>query len=223
MSGIFYFSNMQEATPKERMLKKIRKALIEKAENPFPKFEDTEAIFASSPELLEIQFAEAFNKVNGQFVYCEDEKDFLLQLKSIAQDKKWTNIFCWEKELQGLIKNQIAYQTTDFEFITAVVGITTCEALVARTGSILISSGSAAGRRLSIYPSIHVVVAYTSQLKNDTIDAIQFMNEKYQGQLPSLMSVVAGPSRTADIEKTLVLGAHGPRELFLFLIDDTQA
>jgi L-lactate dehydrogenase complex protein LldG len=49
------------------------------------------------------------------------------------------------------------------------------------------------------------------------------MNEKYQGQLPSLMSVVAGPSRTADIEKTLVLGAHGPRELFLFLIDDTQA
>ena len=176
MSGIFYFSNMQEATPKERMLKKIRKALIEKAENPFPKFEDTEAIFASSPELLEIQFAEAFNKVNGQFVYCEDEKDFLLQLKSIAQDKKWTNIFCWEKELQGLIKNQITYQTTDFEFINAVVGITTCEALVARTGSILISSGSAAGRRLSIYPSIHIVVAYTSQLKNDTIDAIQFMN-----------------------------------------------
>jgi len=103
------------------------------------------------------------------------------------------------------------------------VGITTCEALIARTGSILISSGSAAGRRLSIYPSIHVVVAYASQLKNDTIDAIQFMNEKYQGQLPSLMSVVAGPSRTADIEKTLVLGAHGPRELFLFLIDDTQA
>ena len=80
MSGIFYFSNMQEATPKERMLKKIRKALIEKAENPFPKFEDTEAIFASSPELLEIQFAEAFNKVNGQFVYCEDEKDFLEDL-----------------------------------------------------------------------------------------------------------------------------------------------
>ena len=63
-------------------------------------------------------------------------------------------------------------------------------------------------------------VTSTNKFKSD--NAIQFMNEKYQGQLPSLMSVVAGPSRTADIEKTLVLGAHGPRELFLFLIDDTQ-
>lgn len=212
---------MQEATPRERMLKKIRKALIEKVENPFPKFEDTEAIFTQSEELLEIQFAEAFNKVNGQFVYCENEKDFVLQLKAIAHENKWANIFCWEKELHAILKNQINYQITDFEFLNASVGITTCEALVARTGSILISSGSAAGRRLSIYPSIHVVVAYTSQLKNDTIDVIQFMNDKYQGQMPSLMSVVAGPSRTADIEKTLVLGAHGPRELFLFLIDDT--
>ena len=97
MSGIFYFSNMQEATPKERMLKKIRKALIEKAENPFPKFEDTEAIFASSPELLEIQFAEAFNKVNGQFVYCEDEKDFLLQLNGLI-------FFAGKKNCRGLLK-----------------------------------------------------------------------------------------------------------------------
>jgi len=44
--------------------------------------------------------------------------------------------------------------------------------------------------------------------------------EKYGGNFPSQMTVITGPSRTADIEKTLVMGAHGPKELYVFMIDD---
>jgi L-lactate dehydrogenase complex protein LldG len=44
--------------------------------------------------------------------------------------------------------------------------------------------------------------------------------QKYDGALPSMISFATGPSRTADIEKTLVLGAHGPKEVYVFLIDD---
>jgi L-lactate dehydrogenase complex protein LldG len=43
--------------------------------------------------------------------------------------------------------------------------------------------------------------------------------EKYNSNLPSMISIASGPSRTADIEKTLVLGAHGPKEVYLFFID----
>jgi L-lactate dehydrogenase complex protein LldG len=43
---------------------------------------------------------------------------------------------------------------------------------------------------------------------------------KYPTLLPSMINMITGPSRTADIEKTLVLGAHGPKELMLFLIED---
>jgi L-lactate dehydrogenase complex protein LldG len=101
----------------------------------------------------------------------------------------------------------------------ADVGITLCEALVARNGSVLVSNGSAAGRRLSIYPNIHIVLAYTSQLVMDLKDGFALLKEKYGDRLPSMISNVTGPSRTADIEKTLVIGAHGPKELFVFLID----
>jgi L-lactate dehydrogenase complex protein LldG len=56
-------------------------------------------------------------------------------------------------------------------------------------------------------------------LVDDLKDAFNAIHEKYSGKLPSMVSVITGPSRTADIEKTLVMGAHGPRELFLILVE----
>jgi L-lactate dehydrogenase complex protein LldG len=64
------------------------------------------------------------------------------------------------------------------------------------------------------------VIARSSQLVLDLSDAFNQLEQKYGTQHPSLISVITGPSRTADIEKTLVLGAHGPKSLYVFLIDD---
>jgi L-lactate dehydrogenase complex protein LldG len=108
---------------------------------------------------------------------------------------------------------------TDKDFEQAEVGFTLCEALIARNGSIMLSNANAAGRRLSIYPPVHIVLAYTSQLVLDLKDGFKLIKEKYADRIPSMITTVTGPSRTADIEKTLVLGAHGPKELFVFLLD----
>ena len=51
-------------------------------------------------------------------------------------------------------------------------------------------------------------------------DALLFMQEKYKESLPSLITFATGPSRTADIEKTLVVGVHGPKEVYVFLVDE---
>jgi L-lactate dehydrogenase complex protein LldG len=75
------------------------------------------------------------------------------------------------------------------------------------------------GRRLSIYPPVHIVFAYASQIVLDLKDAFKIIKNKYGNQLPSMLTTVTGPSRTADIEKTLVMGAHGPKELFVFLLE----
>ena len=64
------------------------------------------------------------------------------------------------------------------------------------------------------------MVARASQLVPDIKDGLNLLRGKYEGKMPSMISLVSGPSRTADIEKTLVLGAHGPKQLVLFLIDD---
>ncbi len=53
----------------------------------------------------------------------------------------------------------------------------------------------------------------------DIKDALLFLKEKYNNQLPSLISFASGPSRTADIEKTLVTGVHGPKEVYCFLVE----
>ena len=111
------------------------------------------------------------------------------------------------------------FYSTDTDFLNAEVGITLCEFLIARNGSILISNGNKSGRRLSIYPHVHIVIAYTSQLVLDLKDGFKLLKQKYPDFLPTMISNITGPSRTADIEKTLVLGAHGPKELYVFLLE----
>lgn len=206
-------------TSKEKLLKKIRKALLEKRDNPYPNLEE-QPLYPAEEEMLEVVFAEQFTDVQGQFVYCEDEIQFIETLLNLAEERKWHKIYCWEPALQDILtRYDYPFFETDKDFDDAQVGFTLCEALIARNGSILLSNSNMAGRRLSIYPPVHIVLAYTSQLVGDLKDAFKLVNSRYGQRLPSMLTTVTGPSRTADIEKTLVLGAHGPKELFVFLLD----
>ena len=211
---------MKETTSKEKMLKKIRKALLEKRDNPYPNVEDT-PLYEEYNDHLDILFAGQLSAVSGNFVFCEDEIQLIENLLDLAEKNNWRRIYAWETGLQSLLsKYEFPFYSTDTEFLNADVGITYCEALVARNGSVLVSNGTAAGRRLSIYPHIHIVIAYTSQLVLDLKDGFKLLKEKYPESMPSMVSNITGPSRTADIEKTLVLGAHGPKELYVFLLED---
>jgi len=84
----------------------------------------------------------------------------------------------------------------------------------------MVSSGLNSGRRIMVYPETHVVIAKASQVVPELKDALVGMKKKYQGKFPSQITTITGPSRTADIEKTLVMGAHGPKRLYVFMIDD---
>jgi len=83
------------------------------------------------------------------------------------------------------------------------------------------SAAQPSGRTVSVYAPVHICIAYTSQLVYDIKEALQNVKEKYP-QLPSLITLATGPSRTADIEKTLVVGVHGPKEVFCFLVESPQ-
>jgi L-lactate dehydrogenase complex protein LldG len=206
-------------TSKEKLLKKVRQALLEKRDNPYPNLENT-PLYPPAPENLDLMFAEEFMAVQGQFAFCEDEVQFIETLLELAEQRNWRKIYCWEPTLQEILSRyEYPFFETDKDFEQAEVGLTLCEALIARNGSIMLSNASAAGRRLSIYPGVHIVLAYTSQLVPDLKDGFKLVKEKYGNNIPSMISNVTGPSRTADIEKTLVLGAHGPKELFVFLLE----
>ncbi|HYV90948.1 MAG TPA: LUD domain-containing protein [Chitinophagales bacterium] len=213
-----------EPTSKERILKNIRAALIQPTDQPFPNIDSTSSVYQVAEDSLDVIFAEQFTKIQGNFVYCESEKNFIDQLNSLAQKNDWQNIYAWEFALQDLLqKNSFMRMRVGKNLEKADAGITTCECLVARTGSILVSSRKESGRALPIFPPVHIVMAYNNQLYYDLKEALQYVVEKYNGNIPSMISVASGPSRTADIEKTLVLGAHGPKEVYIFFIDQPAA
>ena len=213
---------MQDSTTsKEKILKKIRKALIHKSQQEIGDVNTESEIFVTAEDPLELQFAQNFVNINGKFVFCENENEFLTNFAGIAQDNNWQKLCCFEPVIKELLKRaNIPFSDKESELMDTDIGLTFCECLVARTGSVIISSKQASGRRLPIYSNYHIVLAYTSQLVFHIKDALKHIREKYNNQLPSMISTITGPSRTADIEKTLVQGAHGPKEIFVFLIDD---
>ncbi|MBL0102562.1 MAG: LUD domain-containing protein [Bacteroidetes bacterium] len=140
---------------------------------------------------------------------------------TLAQENKWKQFYCREEQLTKLMDRvEFPYTGEEKSFPEGMVAITSCEALVARLGSVIVSSKQGSGRRLFVVPTIHIIVAYTSQLVPELKDAMQLIKSKYGDQIPSMIASLTGPSRTADIEKTLVTPAHGPRDIFVFLIDD---
>ena len=168
-----------------------------------------------------VAFAESFQRVGGEFHYCETLAELATELADFRARQQVGAPFVWEADLQEVLRAAgVEFRADETDFIAgADLSLTSCEALVARTGSVLVSAATGSGRRLSIYPDQHLVVARPSQVVAEIGDALQLMQARYGAAMPSMVSLTSGPSRTADIEKTLVLGAHGPRRIALFLLE----
>jgi len=212
---------MKESTSKEKVLKKVRNALLNKLENPFKNVDLSSPLFFDQTEGAEVEFATRLVESGGTFIYCENEIDVGRQLSALINSEGWANVFCVDDSLSGLLENsKITFSNKEKDLLDVNVGITPCDFLVSRFGSIMVSSGLNSGRRIMVYPETHVVIAKASQVVPELKDALVGMKKKYQGKFPSQITTITGPSRTADIEKTLVMGAHGPKRLYVFMIDD---
>ena len=202
---------------RDTILKKIKQALKQPVPVPFPATQPLPPYPALQQEPA-LEFAERFTNLQGRFSYCSSEEELVTQLNARAEKRKWKKIFCREAALREMLNASgfpFNYHPTLADCDAAITG---CEYLVARTGSILLSSAGESGRTVSVYAPIHICIAYTHQVVEDISDGLEkvlLQNSTY----PSLLTLATGPSRTADIEKTLVVGVHGPKEVFCFLID----
>jgi L-lactate dehydrogenase complex protein LldG len=160
-----------------------------------------------------------------EFHACAGIPEAIQHVQNLAADGGWKKIGRHSGELtdalaRGLdlaeIRTDGGYDVDDLESCDAA--LTECEALIAQTGSVLVSAPSAGGRALSVLPPHHVVLARRNQMVPDLGVALQRMQEKFMGHFPSFLSFISGPSRTGDIERILVLGAHGPKRLTILLL-----
>jgi L-lactate dehydrogenase complex protein LldG len=205
-------------TAKENIFKRIREALSNPVPLPFPNSEGNSDVFVNANEDPLILFAQEFTKLQGKFSFCANEEDLQGQLAKLIAEKKWTKIYAVENKWNTILQNISIESYTDLP--SCEVSITSCENLVARTGTMVLGAAQANGRTASVYAPIHVCVAYTSQVVYDVKDALTALKEKYGEAFPSFVTFASGPSRTADIEKTLVTGVHGPKEVYCFLVGE---
>ncbi|WP_265921522.1 LutC/YkgG family protein [Cupriavidus nantongensis] len=99
-----------------------------------------------------------------------------------------------------------------------LVGITGCFCAIAETGSLMLLSGPATFASAALLPETHVAVVPRSRIVAGLEDAFALVRSE-RGQLPRATNIISGPSRTGDIEQTIVLGAHGPYRVHVILVD----
>lgn len=201
-------------TARQEILDKLKNAVHKEPEKP----DFDKPVYHSIDKPLEQAFKENLEKVDGYVHLFNSETELYQNLRSFLSSFQKDNICCKELEIQEkLISYEIPYSGYNELPKTIEIGITGCEFLIAHTGSAMVSSAQKGGRQLFVYPPIHIIIAKKTQLVDYLEGAYSGIMEKYGKNLPTQITLITGPSRTADIEKTLILGAHGPKELHVFI------
>jgi L-lactate dehydrogenase complex protein LldG len=199
---------------REEILNKLKSAVHSVPVKP--DFE--QPVYHSISLPLELAFKENLEKINGFVHLFSSEGELFRALKEFLSSRQKEDIFCIEEEICSQLNTyEIPFQQSAELPKNIEIGITGCEFLIAHTGSVMVSSVQKGGRQMFVYPPLHILIAHKNQLVGYLDEAYAGIREKYKEDLPSQIALITGPSRTADIEKTLVLGAHGPRELHVFL------
>ncbi len=115
---------------------------------------------------------------------------------------------------------------SDAEFINkaieAGIGITAVDYALADTGTLVLITGAGRARSVSLLPPVHVAILKPRQIIAGLDELIPHLNASAGRDLASAVTFITGPSRTADIELTLVVGVHGPQELHVVLLDSRE-
>jgi L-lactate dehydrogenase complex protein LldG len=179
-------------------------------------YEEQHALFVRQSQVLKTEFHD-----------CENAAAAAALIAQLAQEHSWGQLALHGGALTdavaealpsrlGVLRVGDSYDKVALEQCDA--GLTECEALIAQTGSVCVTTQSSGGRALSVLPPHHLVIARRDQLVSDLSAAYELLKVRYVGKLPSFISFISGPSRTGDIERILVLGAHGPKRLSIFLV-----
>ncbi|MDP9042911.1 MAG: lactate utilization protein B/C, partial [Bacteroidota bacterium] len=150
---------MQISSAKENILKRIRQALVNPTPVPFPLSEGSSGVYAAPQQEHAIEFAENFGRIEGRFVYCANTAEMIFQLNELITIRGWAQVFCRESAFLPLLQEPLKGLLTAVDLPEAHASVTGCELLIARTGSILMSSAQDSGRTISVYAPVHICIA----------------------------------------------------------------
>ena len=158
------------------------------------------SVFNPRPASLTHEFKRNLELVDGHCVIAQNDAEAAEAVNRIAQGRR------------------IAVSNSTFskqDLFTVDIGITSAQAGIAETGTLVLDSSAERNRLVSLVPPIHIAILDASKIfltLGETLAALQTGEE-----LSPAITFITGPSRTADIELTLTLGVHGPQELYVII------
>jgi L-lactate dehydrogenase complex protein LldG len=229
------------------ILGKIRRALVKPRtahhHGHSPATSDLGKLFASagSRDGLVEKFQKEFELVSGEFHFCDSGAAVVQTLTQLIQSSASSRVaisgdpICTRLSIAGSLQAQLPgvnFLLEDIEsensfdrirlrnsMAQVQLSITGAEYLIAESGTLVSVAGSQASRQISLLPSIHVILATPQQIFPNMAELFLEIQRKHGTKLPgSTLTFITGPSRTADIEKVLIKGVHGPMRLILLMV-----
>jgi L-lactate dehydrogenase complex protein LldG len=185
------------------------------------------------------QFTAELRSLSGRVYRVGDDEEAVEQIGAILAEKGASQVIAWDFGQIGLAglpqllaERGVAVSQADIQGderkvrLQALEPATACisgvEAGIAESGSLLLRHGKGRPRLASLLAPYHIAVLRSSQIVRGLGDALSQTRARYETEIftaTSNLTLITGPSRTADIEMTLALGIHGPQEIHVILIE----
>lgn len=153
-------------------------------------------------------FKESVEAVDGHCVVVQTEEELTRVLKNFGGRIAISD---------APLLNRLGIEPSRDNIFDIDVGITTAQAAIAETGTLVLDSSRERNRLVSLVPPVHIAIVDASTIFQTLGEALAFIHQ--DGNISPAVTFITGPSRTADIELTLAIGVHGPQELYIIVND----
>jgi len=176
-------------------------------------------------------FVAELQKLSAEVVRFETHEEAVRSLIQLFRERNWPKTLIWQSLLERDPDLKESLETAEIEAVTEdalddlariPVGVTGVHAAIADTGTLVLQNNAGQPSFVSLLPDVHIVFVHADELYPN-LHAFLESSEDIGAEISKTNNLVfiSGPSRTADIEQTLTLGVHGPRELIIILIEQT--
>jgi len=183
--------------------------------------------FVSDERSLVETFKRQLESVGGHCIVVSDESELTTALKHVvgeieANGLETRRVALSDSPLLGVISRDleaqgraIAITPSASDLFQFDVGITSAQAAIAETGTLVLEQARERNRLVSLLPPVHIAIVNAGDICATMSEAIT--RARKESDMSSAITFITGPSRTADIELTLTIGVHGPKELYVIV------
>jgi L-lactate dehydrogenase complex protein LldG len=181
-----------------------------------------------APVSLVEMFCESLRLVDGHCIIADGEQEVVRALQQVIVDLQQTGLGCKRIAIseQPVVERLVHQIDADVDELAVTpsaadlfhfdVGISTVQAAIAETGTLVLDSSRERHRLISLVPPVHIAILEAANIRQ-TLGETLAMLRQGSVDISPVITFVTGPSRTADIELTLAIGVHGPQELYVII------